>query len=85
VIQERVNILDKAREAEEVIECAQQTGKKLSPNLDIPTDVLYVRTNRTLAIRYRLSVTEVLAYVREVVLRVTNFKPSPDASHATEI
>lgn len=50
----------KAREANEVVEHAQQTGKKLDPNVDVPTGVIYVRKNRAIAIRYRLSESKVL-------------------------
>jgi hypothetical protein len=49
----------KAEEAEEVIQRAQQTGRPLSDD-DIPLQVLYSRTTRSIGIRYRLSESQVL-------------------------
>ena len=49
----------KAREAEDVFQRAQETGKQLNTQLDVPLEVLYGRANRVIAVRYRLSTTNV--------------------------
>ena len=77
----------KAREAEDVIQRAQETGKPLNTQLDVPLEVLYGRANRVIAIRYRLSTTNVCLLAR--VSLFTHFMLTrclnTDASYANEV